>query len=391
MLHDLRVPAFDVDALDLGELRQRQSAKYQRYEADVIPAWVAEMDFPLAPPIAEALHAAIDRSDTGYRSASGLVEALVGYADATWGWQIPPDRVVPMPDVLTGVAQSLLMLTAPGEGVVINPPVYPPFYSTIRDVAGRVVVEVPMSRSADGTHAWDLAAMEEAFARPEVTAYVLCNPHNPTGRVATRAELEAIVDLSERHGVVVISDEIHGPLALPGATHLPYAQLAAEDANAVFLVSASKAWNLPGLKCAQLVGTSRTASAFTERMPLEVTYGTGHLGVIAAVAAYEAGQPWLDDVVSILDGNRRLVTELLDEHLPLARYVPPEASYLAWIDLREYGLGDDPAEAILDRSRVALSAGPTFGTGGAGYARLNMATSPTILHEIVRRMGTVVQ
>ena len=385
------MPIIDLDAISLDALRERQSAKYQVFPADVIPAWVAEMDFPMAPPIAAALHAAIDRSDTGYRSATGLAESLVSYAERTWGWTIPAARVIAVPDVLTGVAQSLVHLTAPGDGVVVTPPVYTPFFSTIQDVAGRTVVNVPLTALPDGSYDWDVAALEEAFARPDVTAFVMSNPHNPTGTVPTREVLAAIARAAAVHDVLVVSDEIHGPLVLPGAEHVPFMSVVEDDANAVILVSASKAWNLPGLKCAQMVGTARTAPLLAERMPMEATMGTGHLGVIAAIAAYDEGQPWLDEVRSILDSNRALLATLLAEHLPRARYVPPQASYLAWLDLRDYGVTEDPAAAVLQRGRVALNSGPTYGAGGDGFARLNFATSPAILAEIVRRMAGVFQ
>jgi cystathionine beta-lyase len=391
MRHDRPVTSFDVDAIDLAALRQRQSAKYQYFDADVIPAWVAEMDFPLAEPVAAALHAAIDRSDTGYRSAQGLADALVGFARQRWDWEIPAERVVPLADVLTGAAQAIMVFTAPGDGVVVNPPVYAPFFSVVRAVTGRTVVEVPMARCADGSYDWDLVGLERAFARPDVTAFLMSNPHNPTGTVPTPEVLAAIAALAATHGVTVISDEIHGPLVLPGAQHVPFMSVAPDDADAVILVSASKAWNLPGLKCSQLVGTARTAPIIADRMPPDVTYGTGQLGVIAAVAAYRDGGRWLDDVIDIIDGNRGLLAELLAEHLPRARYVPPQASYLAWIDFRGYDLGDDPAAAFLERGRVALSPGPSYGTGGEGFARLNLATSPRILREIVRRLATVIQ
>ena len=391
MRHDPHVTSFDVDAIDLVALRRRQSAKYQHFDADVIPAWVAEMDFPLAEPVAAALHAAIDRSDTGYRSALGLADALVDFAGERWGWTIPADRIVPVADVLTGAAQAISIFTMPGDGVVVNPPVYAPFFSVVRDVTRRTVVEVPMAHLPDGSYDWDLAALERAFMRPDVTAFLLCNPHNPTGTVPTPVVLAAIADLAATHGVTVISDEIHAPLVLPGAQHVPFMSVAPDDADAVILVSASKAWNLPGLKCAQMIGTARTAPVLADRMPIEVTYGAGHLGVIAAVAAYRDGGPWLADVRDILDRNRVLLGELLHEQLPQARYVPPQASYLAWIDFRAYGLGDDPAAALLEGARVALSPGPTFGSGGEGHARLNLATSPAILREIVRRVGSVVQ
>jgi cystathionine beta-lyase len=391
VLHDRPVPAFDVDALDLTALRGRMSAKYQYYDADVIPAWVAEMDFPLAAPVADALHAAIDRSDAGYRSAVGLAPALADFAADRWGWQIPPERITPVADVLTGAGWAIRLMTEPGDGVVVTPPVYTPFYSTIRDITGRTVVEVPLVRAADGTYDWDLVALERAFARPDVTALLLSNPHNPTGTVPTPEVLAAIAALAAEHGVTVISDEIHGPLVLPGAEHVPFMSVAPDDADAVILVSASKGWNLPGLKCAQLVATARTAPVIAERLPMDVTYGTGQFGVIAAVAAYREGGPWLDDVIAILDGNRILLAELLAEQLPLARYVPPQASYLGWIDLRAYDLGDDPAAVILERGRVALSSGPSYGAGGAGFVRLNFATSPAILREIVGRIASVVQ
>ena len=391
MRHDRRVPAFDIDAIDLAALRQRQSAKYQYYDEDVIPAWVAEMDFPLAEPVAAALHAAIDRSDTGYRSATGLAEALADFARDRWDWEIPHERITPVADVLTGAAWAIRLFTEPGDGVVVTPPVYTPFFATIRDITQRTVVEAPMTRAEDGSYDWDLASLEQAFARPDVSAFLMSNPHNPTGTVPTREVLGAIAGLAADHGVTVISDEIHGPLVLPGSAHVPFMSVAPDDADAVILVSASKAWNLPGLKCGQLVGTARTAPIIAERLPMDVTYGTGHLGVIAAVAAYREGGPWLEDVVAIIDGNRSLLADLLAEHLPRAGYVPPQASYLAWLDLRAYDLGDDPAVALRERGRVALSSGPSYGTGGEGFARLNLATSPRILREIVRRMGAVVQ
>jgi cystathionine beta-lyase len=389
--HDRRVPSFDVDAIDLAQLRHRQSAKYQHFDADVIPAWVAEMDFPLAEPIAAALHAAIDRSDTGYRSGMGLVEALVDFAGRTWSWRIDADRVILIPDILTGIAQSLLALTEPGDGVVVNTPVYPPFFSTVTDVTHRTLVDVPLLRSADGSYDWDVDAMEAAFARPDVTAFVMSNPHNPTGSVPSAETMLAIAGMSERHDVAVISDEIHAPLVLPGAAHVPYLRIAPDDARAVALVAASKAWNLPGLKCAQLVGSARTAPLVRTRMPIEVTYGTGHLGVMASVAAYREGGAWLADVIDVLDANRRRLASLLADRMPQAGYVPPQASYLAWIDLRAYDLGDDPAARILERGRVALSSGPTFGERGRGFVRMNIATSPTVLDEIVDRCASVVQ
>jgi cystathionine beta-lyase len=385
------VAQFDVDAINVESLRQRTSVKWRTFDPDVLPAWVAEMDFPLAAEVAAALHAAIDRSDTGYRSLDGLAESLVRFADDSWSWQFSRDDVFCAPDVLSAIAHSLSVLTRPGEAVVINPPVYHPFFPVVREVVGRGLVEVPMARADDGSYGWDLPALEQAFARPEVTAYLLSSPHNPTGSVPSRETLEAISLMASTHGVSVVADEIHASLVLPGAVHVPYLSVATPEASAVSVLSASKAWNLPGLKCAQAVASPAIATRITATLPMSVSFGIGHLGVLATMAAYRDGAPWLGEVIAILDGNRRLLGDLLAEHLPRVRYTAPAATYLAWLDLRDYGLGDDPAEALLARGRVALSDGPSFGTQGRGFARLNFATSPAILREIVERMATVVQ
>lgn len=386
LLHDHPMP-FDVNAVSLAELRNRQSAKYRAYPPDVIPAWVAEMDFPLAEPIARALHAAIDRSDTGYQSGAGLAEACTEFAARTWSWQVNAANVVGVADVLTGIHWALRLLTPPGAGVVITPPVYPPFYSTVTEIAERNLVEVPLHGDVAAGYSLDLEALERAFARPDVSAFVLCSPHNPTGTVPTRAELERVAELAAAFNVLVVADEIHAPLTLAGAVHTPYLTVAGADARAVSVVSASKTWNLPGLKCAQVVSTERTRSEFTDRLPMEVRYGLGHLGAIASIAAYREGEPWREHVLAIINTNRELLDELLTHHAPRARYRPPQASYLAWIDLNDYAIGPDPAALLLERARVAVNAGPTFGIGGAGHVRLNMGTSPALLTEVVTRIG----
>lgn len=378
---------FDVDAISLADLRRRRSAKYQAYAADVLPAWVAEMDFPLAEPIARELHDAITRSDTGYPWRGDLPEVFAEFARTTWSWDVNPDRISLVPDVIVGVEQAIWAMTEPGDGVVINPPVYHPFFSIIADICGRTLVEVPMVQQDDGGYYWDVDGLAAAFARPDVTAFLLCNPHNPTGSVAPRQTLEAIVGLAAANGVAVISDEIHAPMTLGGAIHVPLLTVAEDDARAMVVTSSSKSWNTPGLKCAQVVPTRAADRLLRASMPLEVTYGTGSLGVVAATAAYAEGGEWLAHVRGILDDNRRRLVGLLAEAVPAARYRPPDASYLAWIDMRACGLGDDPAARLLDRGRVALSSGPTFGTPGLGFARLNFATSPTILEDAVSRIA----
>ena len=379
---------FDVGEITLDSLRQRTSAKWRVYDPDVIPAWLAEMDYPLAAPIAAALHAAIDRSDVGYRFIGELPEALAEHALATWGWVVDPAHVVVLPDVLTSVAQSISALTAPGEGVVVNTPVYPPFFSTIRDICGRVIVDVPLLRDPDDRYELDLDGLATAFAQPEVTAYLLCSPHNPTGITPSAETLAAIAALALEHGVAVIADEIHAQLAHPGTVHTPFLTVASDGLTAVSLVSASKAWNIAGAKCAQVVaGSQPVMDILAERVPLEVTYATGHFGVLAAIAAYRDGGPWLEQVRTQIAANALTVHERVVESMPAVRYAAPTSSYLGWMDLSAYGIGDDPSGFFLEHARVALSAGPTFGQGGDGFVRLNFGTSPAILDEILARMS----
>jgi cystathionine beta-lyase len=229
--------------------------------------------------------------------------------------------------------------------------------------------------------------MEQAFGAG-ARAYVLCNPHNPTGRVFRRAELHCIADLAGRYQVTVIADENHAPLTLPGATHTPYVALGGPAAAlAVTVTSAAKAWNIAGLKCAVIVAGSRAMREHLARLPGGTISGMGHFGVLAAIAAYRDGGPWLRSAIARLAENRALLATLLAKHLPAIGYRPPEASYLAWLDCRQLGLGDDPAAHFLARGRVALSRGRNFGPNGSGWARLNMGTSPELLAEAVRRMA----
>ncbi len=376
-------PGFD--DLSLEELRGRRSQKWVAYPTDVLPAWVAEMDFPLAPAVADALHQAVDLGDCGYAHPGALPEAFVRFAAARFGWSVEAEHVRVAPDVVMGIAEVLKVVTEPGDGVVISPPVYPPFFSTIVRF-GRRVVEAPLAEGANGWEL-DLDALEHAFAG-DATAYLLCNPHNPIGRVFARAELEAIAALAERHDVVVISDEIHAPMAMPGATHIPFPMLGEQAASrSVVLTSTSKAWNTAGLKCAVIVSGSAQVEARLSQLPPHLVVESGNLGVIAAIAAFDSGLAWLDELVGYLDGNRQLLRELVDAHLPGVGYQPPEAGFLTWLDCRSLGLGDDPAEVFLERGRVALTSGLAFGSEGKGWARLNIGTSRELLAEAVLRMA----
>jgi cysteine-S-conjugate beta-lyase len=346
------------------------------------------MDYDLAEPVLAALRSAVELSDCGYANASGLGEAFARFAAARHGWAVDPGRVHLVPDVMAGVEAILQLTTESGDGVVINTPVYPPFFEHIPN-AGRRVVEVPLARQG-GRWELDFGGLEAAFAAG-ARGYLLASPHNPTGRVFSAADLARIGSLAERYGVIVISDEIHASLALPGARHTPFVaagQAAAE--HGVTLASTSKAFNVAGLKGAVAVAGSASMQAVLDRLPADCQYGAGLLGVLASEAAWNAGDEWLDALIRQLDHARAEFGRLLAQRLPQARYVPPEASYLAWVDCSALDLGPEPAEVFLRRGRVALGRGLDFGPPGDGFVRVTIGTSSALLADIVDRMAVAV-
>ncbi|OCB24245.1 cystathionine beta-lyase [Mycobacterium intracellulare subsp. yongonense] len=385
------------EELTLEQLRLRTSMKWRAHPADVLPLWVAEMDVHLPPTVAEALRRAVDNGDTGYPCGTALAEAVSEFAARHWDWDdLEVGRTALVPDVMLGIVEVLRLVTDRGDAVVVNPPVYAPFYAFVAH-DGRRVIEAPL---AEGRI--DLGALAEAFSRARAThgnvAYLLCNPHNPTGAVHTPEELRAVAELARGYGVRVVSDEIHAPVILPGSRFTPFLTVPGAE-NAFALTSASKAWNLSGLKAAVAIAGPE-AAADLDRMPEEVGHGASHLGVIAHAEAFRSGADWLDATLSGLDANRKLLGELVAEQLPSLKYQWPQGTYLAWLDCRALGIDEEesdglavvadlsgPARWFLEHARVALSSGHVFGTGGAGHVRLNFATSRAILTEALSRMS----
>ena len=375
------------DDLTVAELRRRGGLKWSRFP-EAIGSFVAEMDFGTAPAVTEALHAAVDTPVFGYLPPAllqGMSEAYAAWSADRYGWTVPPERVRPVADVLAGLAAAIEHFSRPGSPVVLPTPAYMPFL-TLPPALGREVLQVPMARDGD-RYVYDLDALDAAF-RAGGHLLVLCNPHNPIGRVLEPAEMTAVAEVVERHGGRVFSDEIHAPLVYEGHRHVPYASLGEGPAgHAVSATSASKAWNLPGLKCAQLVLSNDADAHLWARVGSHAEHGASTLGVVANTAAYTGGAGWLDDVLAYLDENRRLLADLVAEHLPGVRYTPPEGTYLAWLDCRELGL-PEPGEFFLERAGVALTDGLLCGVAGTGFARLNVATPRPVLARAVEQMGT---
>lgn len=365
-----------------AELRRtRTSVKWRVFGPDVLPVWVAEMDSAPCPPVLEAVTAALQRGDTGYAWTSEYADAVAGFAAQRWGWSPDPATMASVPDVMIGIEELLHRHVPRERAVVVSPPVYDSFYGFIASV-GRRLVTAPL----DAAHRLDFEALDRAFVEAGPgSAYLLCNPQNPTGTVHTAAELVELATLADAHGILVISDEIHAPLVQPGATYTPYVSLP-EAARGVALVSGSKAWNLAGLKAALAVPGGEARTRLTDLHEV-VNHGANHLGVIAQTAAYTRGVAWLDQLLGEIAARRAYVEELLAEHLPQVRATPASATYLAWLDCRALG-DEDPAGTFRERGKVALSPGFAYDPeGGAGWARLNIATSEEVLAEAVRRMA----
>jgi cystathionine beta-lyase len=345
-----------------SRLASRRSDKWSRYPADVLPAWVAEMDFDLAPPVREVLVRAIELGDLGYiGKVDSLLSEFTAFMERRLAWTPGPTAIVC--DVLVGIQEVLRQVTEPGDGVVISPPCYPPYFAELR----RELVEVPLLED----FSLDFDGLDRAFAEG-ARAIVLCHPHNPTGRVAPVEELQRLASLADAWGVHVIADEIHGPLHFGEFT-----TWAKVSENGSVITSASKAFNLPALKLAFVVG------AVAEELSEDLRDHAGLLGALASEAAFRDGDAWLDETIATIRSNHALVRGKLPEGVRVA--YPPEAGYLTWLDCREAGLGDDPAAVFLERGRVALHPGPSF--GAAGFARLNVGTTPELVSEALTRLA----
>ncbi len=374
--------AIDLTVAGLDELHRRRSEKWSIHAPDVLASTIAEMDFPLAEPVARALHEAIDRSDLGYAAPAGesLRHAFAAFAARRLAWSVDPEQVTVVPDVMLGLLELCRVIAGPGNAIAFASPAYPPFSELLPRTGARLV---HVALHEDGR--LDLGSLDEALATG-VRALVLASPHNPTGHVSALGELAAIAERCADHGVWVLADEIHAPLTLPGARFTAWLEVSdAAREIGVSLTSASKAFNVAGLKSALIVTASEHARELVAGIGRQHDH-SGLLGAIAAEAAFTDGDEWLDAVLAQLDANRAWLTSALPARLPGVAWRPPQATYLAWLDCTGLGLGDEPADVFLRRGRVAVSRGLNYGPEGAGHVRLNFGTSREHLDEILTRM-----
>ncbi|MDO5501981.1 MAG: aminotransferase class I/II-fold pyridoxal phosphate-dependent enzyme [Actinomycetia bacterium] len=370
---------------DLQTNRRRTSVKWQAYPPDVLPLWVAEMDALLPEQVIEEVTDLIRRGDTGYAWPQPYIEAFADFAQDLWGWSVPPSSVRTVADVMIGI-EELTRVLIPEAGVVfIDDPVYDAFPLHIETIRRRLQ-RVPL----DNHGRLDPAALEAAFAEAEQSStpavYWLCNPQNPLGTVPTRDELTALAEIAARHGVRVISDEIHAPLAIDPSQFVPYLSV---DPRGFTVTSPSKSFSLAGLK-AGLVIAGSDATEDLQRLHPVTSYAASHVAVRAHTVAYREGRDWLAQVRSELDDNRHLLRDLLTEHLPEVRWPGHQATYLAWLDVTDLRLGQTPAHTLAKKAAVALSEGRNYGPAGANRVRLNFATSPQILTEAIERIEHLV-
>jgi cystathionine beta-lyase len=373
-----------IDATTVADLRARGGFKWMAPGPHGLGAAVAEMVFGAAPAILDALADLSAKANFGYLSfelADEMAQACADFQLRRYGWSVDPGKIHDVPDVIKALEIAITFYSRAGSPIILPTPAYMPFLE-VPGFLGRRLIQVPM-HDDDGFFTLDLDGIDAAF-RAGGNLIIFCNPYNPLGRVFSPAEMAALTAVVDRHGGRVFADEIHAPLVYSGGRHVPYASTSpAAAAHTLTGTSASKAWNLPGLKCAQMIVSNDGDEDRWSRLAVFATHGASNPGVVANIAAFRHGEPWLNDALGYLDENRRLLAALLAEQLPGVRYRPPDGTYLAWLDCSELELRGSPGELVTERTGMTVVDGPSFGAGGAGCLRFNFATPQPILREMV--------
>ena len=376
-------------ALPLSQLQKRRSAKWREFPSDVLPLPVAEMDFEIAKPIRDVLEEMIKGSDTGdLGPIPELGINLAKFSKARWGWEIDPEQVFTATDVGVGMVEMARTVVNPGDLIMINSPVYHNMNNWITELKCKSY-DAPLTKT--GLHyTIDLNAIERGYAAG-VKAHFLCSPHNPVGTVFTRDELAELAGLAKKYDVTVFSDEIHAPLTYDAKNFVPFLAVS-ETAREVGIcvTAASKSWNLAGLKCATIITAHPKQLERAKSMPMAVHYRASLFGAVASAVAYECVD-WLDSAIATMESNRRFLANLLTKELPNVGYRIPDFSYLAWLDLKELKLGENPSVVLLEKGKLAVNAGVMFGAESASFVRLNFATSEEIISEAISRMVSCVE
>lgn len=374
-----------VQALALQELRKRKSVKWRQFPNDVLPLPVAEMDFPIAEPIKTALRDMIDRSDTGYLGPfPEMFEAFANFAQSRWDWKVDCSQMRIATDVGVGTVEVIRTLIGSGDKVMLNSPVYDNMWRWVAEV-GATLVDVPLLE-VDLHYSLNFEAIEKEY-QSGVKVHILCHPHNPVGVIFTKEDLVTLASLAKKYGVYIISDEIHAPLVYEPRSFAPFLSVS-EDAQEVgiTITSASKGFNLAGLKCAVIITNSAAIKEKINSMPISVAFRASLFGAVAATAAFSDSVSWLEGALSSLDENRKLIKSLIDSQIPAIKYRIPDFGYLAWLDLSALGLGEDPTKVILERGKLAINGGHMYGPKHGQFARFNFGTSPEIISEAFNRI-----
>jgi cystathionine beta-lyase len=380
---------YDFD--ELVDRSRSDSIKWRLYGDGVLPLWVADMDFKSPEPVIRALRERVDHGVFGYSSEPPeLRQVVLDWLDRSFGWQVSPEALVFLPDVATGFNLACHAVAAPGDGVLAQTPVYFPILCAPAN-AGLTLDQMELTRQPDGYYVIDYDAFEAGIT-PRTRLFILCNPHNPVGRVFQRQELERMAEICLRHGIVICSDEIHCDLVFQGSRHVPIASLAPEvAAQTITLIAPSKTFNVAGLKCAvAIVENAGLRDRFCAARA-GLVGSVSLFGYIAALAAYRDGRPWLDEVLRYLEGNRDLLLQTVAEHMPGIGVGRPEGTYLAWLDCRQADLSGNAQEFFLQQAKVALNDGEPFGRGGEGFVRLNFGCPRATLVEALDRMRQAMQ
>ena len=365
--------------------RHTGSLKWDKYPADVLPLWVADMDFAAPPAVVRALHERVDHGVFGYTlPPPELYEVIRARLKSLYDWEVAAEEILFLPGVVPGFNLACRAVGEVGDDVLVQPPVYPPFFSAPPN-AGRRCVHAPVRR--DGRrYGIDFDEFERAIT-PRTHLFIFCNPHNPVGRVYERAELEQLAEVCLRHRVVICADEIHCDLVYKGHHHLPIASISPEVARqTITLMAPSKTFNIAGLQCSfAVIQEPELREAFVAA-GAGVMAGVNLLGYAAALAAYKEGGEWHSQLMDYLEANRDFLYGYVERELPGVRMVRPEGTHLAWLDCREARLPDKPGKFFLEQARVALNEGESFGPGGEGFVRLNFACPRATLVAALERM-----